>query len=250
MQTLVQTLVQTPVQTARMDASLINALWYWLKKPPYDIITKIESTDICLQISGQGKKFRRNFFIRDFHEKFFYERQYPRGGNMGHVWNVEDRICGATDVPLTEKGHEQAILAGEKFLKLGYSADEILCSPLMRAADTARHISDITGIPVRPDLRLIEQNFGIWEGTSPRNSPGFFAAKQCFINSFGTGESMFRVAQRVYTLLDELKEDKKTYILVAHNGIVRFVKSYFSDMTNEEFAAGKIGNGEIIRFDF
>ena len=123
---------------------------------------------------------------------------------------MEDRICGATDVPLTEKGHEQAVLAGEKFLKLGYSADEILCSPLMRAADTARHISDITGIPVRPDLRLIEQNFGIWEGT----------------------------------------RDKKTYILVAHNGIVRFVKSYFSDMTNEEFAAGKIGNGEIIRFDF
>ena len=90
-QTPVQTLVQTPVQTARtdtcadtradvradartdvrMDASLINALWYWLKKPPYDIITKIESTDICLQISGQGQKFRRNFFIRDFHEKFF-----------------------------------------------------------------------------------------------------------------------------------------------------------------------------------
>lgn len=89
----VQTLVQTPVQTARtdaradvradartdvsMDASLINALWYWLKKPPYDIITKIESTDICLQISGQGQKFRRNFFIRDFHEKFFLREAVP-----------------------------------------------------------------------------------------------------------------------------------------------------------------------------
>ena len=93
----VQTLVQTPVQTARtdtcadtradvradartdvsMDASLINALWYWLKKPPYDIITIIESTDICLQISGQGQKFRRNFFIRDFHEKFFLLDSVP-----------------------------------------------------------------------------------------------------------------------------------------------------------------------------
>lgn len=96
-QTPVQTLVQTPVQTARtdtcadtradvradartdvsMDAGLINALWYWLKKPPYDIITKIESTDICLQISGQGQKFRRNFFIRDFHEKFFLREAVP-----------------------------------------------------------------------------------------------------------------------------------------------------------------------------
>ncbi|MBE5999456.1 MAG: histidine phosphatase family protein [Eubacteriales bacterium] len=178
---------------------------------------------------------------------------------MGHVffirhgessWNVADRICGATDVPLTEKGHEQAVLTGNRFIGLGYSADEILCSPLMRAKDTAMHISEITGIPVRIEPRLIEQNFGIWEGTSPRNSHAFFLAKQCFINSFETGESMFRVAQRIYNLLDELKTDKKTCILVAHNGIVRFVKSYFSDMANDEFAACKIENCEIVKFDF
>jgi len=24
------------------------------------------------------------------------------------VWNVENKICGATDIGLTEKGHEQA----------------------------------------------------------------------------------------------------------------------------------------------
>ena len=177
---------------------------------------------------------------------------------MGHIyfirhgesqWNVEDKICGATDVPLTEKGHEQAIITGKKFLELGYRADEILCSPLIRAADTARHISEITGIPVRFEPRLVEQNFGIWEGTSPRNSEGFFKAKQCFINSFGSGESMFRVAQRVYNLLDELKEDDRTYVLVAHNGIVRFVKSWYQDLTNEEFAAFKVGNCEIFRFE-
>ena len=88
-------------------------------------------------------------------------------------WNVADKICGATDVPLTEKGHEQAIQTGNKFVEMGYTADEILCSPLMRAADTAGHISEITGIPIRVEPRLAEQNFGIWEGTSPRNSRGF-----------------------------------------------------------------------------
>lgn len=165
-------------------------------------------------------------------------------------WNVEDRICGATDVPLTEKGHEQAVLTGKLFLDLGYNANLILHSPLIRAADTARHISDITGIPARAEPRLIEQNFGIWEGTSPRSSREFHEAKQCFINSFGTGESMFRVAQRVYNLLDDLKKEDKTFILVAHNGIVRFVKSYFTDMRNEEFAAFKTGNCEISRFVF
>ena len=66
------------------------------------------------------------------------------------------------------------------------------------------------------------------------------------------GESMLRLAQRIYNLLDEIKDksDEKTYILVAHNGIARVVQSYFHDMTNEEFAAYGIQNCEIKRYDF
>lgn len=165
-------------------------------------------------------------------------------------WNIEDKICGATDVPLTEKGHQQAIITGNLFLEKGCHADLILYSPLRRAADTALHISEITGIPARMEPRLIEQNFGVWEGTSPREHPGFLRAKQNFICSFENGESMFRVAQRVYNLLDELREDPRTCILVAHNGIVRFVRSYFEDMENEEFAAYKVPNCEILEFFF
>ena len=65
------------------------------------------------------------------------------------VWNVENKICGATDIALTEQGHEQAIETGKKILAEGIQADEILYSPLQRAADTAKHISEITGIPAR-----------------------------------------------------------------------------------------------------
>lgn len=43
---------------------------------------------------------------------------------------------------------------------------------------------------------------------------------------------------------------KKTYILVAHNGIARVVQSYFHDMTNEEYAAFGVKNCEIVRYDF
>ena len=73
-----------------------------------------------------------------------------------------------------------------------------------------------------------------------------------FACSYETGESMLRLAQRIYNLLDEIKSqsDKKTYILVAHNGIARVVQSYFHDMTNEEFAAYGIKNCEIKRYDF
>ena len=61
---------------------------------------------------------------------------------------------------------------------------------------------------------------------------------------------MFRVAQRIYNLLDDLKADDHTYILVAHNGIARFVKSYFQDLGNEEFAIFGIKNAEVCEFEF
>ena len=84
------------------------------------------------------------------------------------IWNVENKICGETDIALTELGHQQAIETGKKILEKGIQADEILYSPLVRAADTAKHISEITGIPAREEPRLIEQNFGKYEST-PRN---------------------------------------------------------------------------------
>ena len=54
------------------------------------------------------------------------------------VWNVENKICGATDIALTELGHAQAIELGEKIKSEGLPIDEILCSPLIRAAETQK----------------------------------------------------------------------------------------------------------------
>ncbi|MBR2283253.1 MAG: histidine phosphatase family protein [Ruminococcus sp.] len=166
------------------------------------------------------------------------------------TWNVQNKICGATDAPLTEKGVAQAKKLGQRIAAGDFNIDVILTSPLIRAADTAAEVSKITGIPMRIEERLREQCFGKWEGTSPRNSPGFTAAKSGFLDSFGGGESMMRVGQRVYNLLDELKDSDKTYLLVAHNGIARFVRSYFGDMSNDEFARFCIKNCEIRRFDY
>ena len=167
------------------------------------------------------------------------------------VWNVENKICGATDIELTELGHQQAIDTGKKIVEERIKADEILYSPLIRAAETARHISEITGIPARMEPRLIEQNFGKWEST-PRDGADFKKAKEFFACSHEGGESTLRLAQRIYNLLDDIKaeSDSKTYILVAHNGIARVVQSYFTDMTNEEYAAYGVKNCEVVRYDF
>ena len=167
-------------------------------------------------------------------------------------WNVENKICGATDIGLTEKGHEQAVELGEMIKKKIVAGeihiDEILASPLSRAFDTAKHIADITGLPLRADQRLKEQNFGKYEGTA-RDGQVFKMDNRNFVCSYEGGESMLRLAQRIYNLLDELAEDDKIYLLVAHNGIVRVVNSYFNDMTNEEYGDFGIKNCELKEYE-
>ena len=80
------------------------------------------------------------------------------------VWNVENKICGMTDSPLTEKGRAQAAQLGEAVKNSGIVLDEILYSPLSRAADTALAVAAATGLPARVEPRLREQCFGRFAG--------------------------------------------------------------------------------------
>lgn len=177
---------------------------------------------------------------------YFY---FARHGQT--VWNVANKICGATDIELTELGHQQAAELGEEILRHGLHIDEILYSPLVRAAETARHVSEIIQVPMREEPRLKEQNFGKYEST-PRNGTEFAEAKTHFIYDYDGGETMLHLAQRIYNLLDDIKaeSDEKVYLLVAHNGISRVIESYFRNMENEEFARFGIKNCEIRRYDF
>lgn len=165
------------------------------------------------------------------------------------VWNVENKICGATDIELTKLGHEQAEELGERIKAERLPIVEILTSPLIRAKNTAEHISEITGIPMRIEELLREQNFGIFEST-PRDSKEFLEAKKQFANRFETGESMLMTARRVYALLDRLSKEDKVYLLVAHNGIARVAHSYFYDMTNEEFAGYSMKNCALMEYSW
>ena len=166
-------------------------------------------------------------------------------------WNVSNQICGATDIALTPLGHEQAVRTGMEILKAGIHFDEIISSPLVRASETARHISEITGVPMRLDDRLTEQNFGKYESTA-RDGEEFRLAKEHFADRYGNGESMLHLAQRIYNLIDEIRSDPegKTYLLVAHNGIARVVESYFRPMTNSEYASFGVKNCAILTYEW
>lgn len=177
---------------------------------------------------------------------YFY---FTRHGQT--IWNVENKICGATDIALTSLGHDQATELGKRIKEENIHIDEILYSPLVRAADTAKHISEVTGIVCREEIRLKEQNFGRYESTA-RDGEEFAKAKMNFVYDFDGGETMLHLCQRIYNLIDDIKNDSedKVYLLVAHNGISRIVESYFNNMTNEEFSAFGIKNCELKKYTF
>lgn len=155
-----------------------------------------------------------------------------RHGETG--WNALNKVCGRTDVSLTELGVKQAEALADRVEGLGI--DLIISSPMARALDTARPAALRLGLPILTDDRLIEQNYGIFEGVD-RQDPGFLQNKRQFAFRYPGGESMMDVAHRVYGLLEELKgkySDRRV-LLVCHGGICRLIRTYFEDMTNEEF---------------
>ncbi|MCH5272815.1 MAG: histidine phosphatase family protein [Lachnospiraceae bacterium] len=149
-------------------------------------------------------------------------------------WNAENKVCGITDIPLTEKGiaqaDELAVQVKEKNIEI------IISSPMKRAVATSRIISEKWHIPMMTDDRLVEQNYGVYEGVD-RNDELFLANKKNFAYRYPDGESMMQVAARVYTFLNEIKKqyDGKNVLIISHGGVCRIIKTYFNDMTNEEF---------------
>ena len=166
------------------------------------------------------------------------------------TWNRERKICGRTDVPLTERGLLQARELAERVS--GLHIDAILASPLQRAQDTAACVGERLGLPVLTEERLIEQSYGGFEGLDYEAGSLERHGWQFASRFRGGGESMMQLAQRIYNLLDEIREesDRKTFILVAHNGIARVVQSYFHEMTNAEYAAFGVKNCALLRYEF
>jgi probable phosphoglycerate mutase len=78
-------------------------------------------------------------------------------------WNVEQRMQGHFDSPLTEAGLEQAAAIARR-LAADPPFDLLVASDLGRAFDTARAIAAATGHHVRTDRRLRERNWGVGEG--------------------------------------------------------------------------------------
>ena len=72
-------------------------------------------------------------------------------------YNRIKKYAGQLDVPLSEVGKQQAIIAGSYIAK-NYKIDEIYSSNLSRAIETAQPIANAIHI----DKRLSELDSGVW----------------------------------------------------------------------------------------
>ena len=83
------------------------------------------------------------------------------------VWNKENRFTGWTDVPLSEKGIQEAREAGRLLREGGFTFDIAYTSVLKRAIRTLWIVleeMDLMWIPVVGNWRLNERHYGALQG--------------------------------------------------------------------------------------
>ena len=83
------------------------------------------------------------------------------------VWNKENRFTGWKDVPLSDRGHEEAEAAGRLLIDEGFQFDMAYTSVLKRAIGTLWHVMeemDLMWIPVIRSWKLNERHYGALQG--------------------------------------------------------------------------------------
>ena len=151
--------------------------------------------------------------------------------------NVSGHWSGTFETPLTEKGKQQAKLAGEHAKKL--DIDYIICSPLGRARETAEIIAKEIGFPIEKielNSLFIERHFGQMEG-----QPWEIDAD---VDGFIDVETRDSVLERAQLALEHIETLGAENILIVSHGT--FGRA-FRSLTHPHLPFESQGN-EITRF--
>jgi broad specificity phosphatase PhoE len=132
-------------------------------------------------------------------------------------WNIDFRLQGITDIPLNATGIAQAEAAARNINPSDWNF--IASSPLSRALDTAKIISNVLGIPeVQVDSMLLERSFGEAEGLTHAEW------KTKFPDGHPPGgESLEELRLRAGLLLDHLANQYRgtRALAVSHGAMIR-----------------------------
>lgn len=134
-------------------------------------------------------------------------------------WNVQKKVMGRCDEPLNETGLQQAEETRKNLLNT--KIDIIICSPIQRAKQTAEVINTDRNIPVVYDERIIERDFGEFEGEQTKDFD-FHGYWNYYKNEqYQSAENIQRFFERIYGFLEDITKryQGKNVLIVAHGGV-------------------------------
>ena len=177
-------------------------------------------------------------------------------------WNLENRFTGWVDVPITEKGAQEAVRAGRE-LK-GVKFDVAFTSELLRAQQTLELILKESGqplIPIYKDKALNERHYGDLQGLDKTETAKKYGDAQVHIwrRSFDIrppgkdGESLKDTAERTLPYFKKLvlpsAAEGRNVLVAAHGNSLRAIVMDLESLTPEQIMSVNIGTCEPITYD-
>lgn len=149
--------------------------------------------------------------------------------------NLITQFAGSLDMPLTEKGRQQAIVTAEFLREIPFTA--VYASDLIRAYDTGLAVAKLQNIPIHGDARLREIFAGEWEGRT------YSDLERDFPDSYGTwrhqiglaqcpgGESVAQLQERVRDCVEEIVHNHtgETVCIATHATPIRVMECVWTD---------------------
>jgi 2,3-bisphosphoglycerate-dependent phosphoglycerate mutase len=169
------------------------------------------------------------------------------------LWNLEDRFTGWIDVPLTEKGEEEARVAGERLKHIHF--DVAYTSALSRAQDTLAIILESFGedIPVIRDQALNERMYGDLQGLNKQQTREKYGDDivKLWRRSFEVpppgGEALKDTAARTVPFYERAIvgdfANNKNVLVVAHGNSNRSIIMALENLSPGEVVALELGTG-------
>ena len=184
-------------------------------------------------------------------------------------WNLENRFTGWKDVPLTEKGINEANNAGHLLKKHNIKIDKVFSSVLERANKTAEiaiKASEIENLHkngkliYEKDQKLNERDYGDLVGLNKAETADKFGKEQVHIwrRSYDTpppnGESLKDVVERVSPYFTEIIEphilNKKNILIAAHGNSLRAIMIKVGMYKPEEISSIELPTGSPLCLDY
>jgi len=138
--------------------------------------------------------------------------------------NEENVLQGQMDSPLSTDGIRQSDALADHWKANGTTFHKIISSPLGRAHETARIISDRLAIPIELDEKWMEREFGKAEGlpydeilTKYNELP----PRSIYEPAYETGESDWDLYIRASKAIQQLiRRPSGNYLVVSHGAII------------------------------